>query len=92
MSSGEEVRPGYYWTDIQARYLQVPDEYGAVDLPKGIVHVECQGVIEGLDLNFNLGSALKYLWRAGRKEGAAREEDISKALTYLKFEVQRLED
>ncbi len=52
---------------------------------------ECREVIAALGLNFNRGSALKYLWRAGRKAGAPEAEDIRKAIECLKHDLARLE-
>lgn len=46
--------------------------------------------------NFNIGNAIKYLWRAGRKEDAALDrkekniEDLRKAIFYIKDEIKRL--
>lgn len=51
--------------------------------------IECIDVIE--HLNFNLGSAIKYLWRAGLKPGADHTEDLEKAVWYIKREIQRIE-
>jgi hypothetical protein len=51
--------------------------------PSGI---ECITVAE--HFNFNLGNALKYLWRAGLKNGL---EDLKKARWYLDREIARLE-
>lgn len=39
-------------------------------------------------LNFNKGSALKYLWRAGYKDGESEEKDLKKAEHYIKFEAK----
>lgn len=39
--------------------------------------------------NFNVGSALKYLWRAGLKGEAL--EDLKKAREYINFEIARVE-
>ena len=47
--------------------------------------------------NFNIGNAIKYLWRAGLKESAdkskvAKEiEDLKKAIWYINDEIKRLE-
>lgn len=49
--------------------------------------VECIQVTE--HMNFCLGNAMKYLWRAGQK-GAALE-DLKKARWYLDREITRLE-
>jgi hypothetical protein len=35
-------------------------------------------------MDFFQGNALKYLMRAGVKDEATRDEDINKAITYLK--------
>ncbi len=51
--------------------------------------VECIDIIEDLGLNFNLGSALKYIWRAGRKDDLVK--DLEKARWYLDRELTRLE-
>jgi hypothetical protein len=36
-------------------------------------------------LSFAEGSAVKYLWRAGKKDGESKEKDLKKAEHYLKF-------
>lgn len=42
--------------------------------------------------NMCIGSALKYLWRAGLKGGEdKRLEDLKKARWYLDYEIRRLE-
>lgn len=40
--------------------------------------------IEAWGLDFHLGSALKYIVRAGHKTGETREKDLTKALWYLR--------
>jgi hypothetical protein len=52
--------------------------------PSGI---ECVQVTE--HMNFCLGNAVKYIWRAGLKGDAL--EDLRKARWYLDREIQRLE-
>lgn len=42
-------------------------------------------------LNFNIGNAIKYLWRCGLKDGNATTQDLKKALWYINDEVKRLE-
>lgn len=44
-------------------------------------------VIEGHDLNFNLGNVIKYTLRAGKKLDTV--EDLEKAVWYLNREIQR---
>jgi hypothetical protein len=49
--------------------------------------VECIAITE--HFNFCIGNAIKYLWRAGLKEGADELEDLQKALWYIKREIER---
>ncbi len=49
--------------------------------------VECIDIAE--HMNFCLGNALKYLWRAGLKGNAV--EDLKKARWYIDREIKRLE-
>ena len=49
--------------------------------------IECIDVVE--HLTFNVGNAIKYLWRAGLK--GALVEDLRKARWYIDREIQRLE-
>lgn len=57
-----------------------PEHYNAH--PKGI---ECIDVVE--DMTFNVGNAIKYLWRAGLKGDVI--EDLKKARWYIEREIQR---
>lgn len=41
-------------------------------------------------MNFNLGNAMKYIWRAGLKDKAKTIEDLKKAIFYLNDEIDRL--
>ena len=47
-------------------------------------------VIGDWDLNFNLGSAVKYIARAGRKDD--KIEDLAKAIQYLHFEIEAIKE
>ena len=40
--------------------------------------------------NFNIGNAIKYLWRAGIKSDATHTEDLRKAVWYINDEIERL--
>lgn len=61
--------------------------------PSGI---ECIEVVR--HRNFNIGNAIKYLWRAGLKKEEGLEdkqkhiEDLKKAIFYLQDEIFRLEN
>ena len=39
------------------------------------------------DLNFNLGSAVKYIARAGKKANESKEKDLNKAIDCIKREM-----
>lgn len=41
--------------------------------------------------NFNIGNAIKYLWRAGLKDDKKEIEDLRKAIFYIQNEIERLE-
>lgn len=41
--------------------------------------------------NFAIGSAIKYLWRAGLKDDTKQIEDLKKAIWYIQDEIARLE-
>ena len=49
---------------------------------------EPKDVIRDWNLNFNLGSALKYIARAGRKDDIV--QDLSKAIEYIQFEIEAI--
>ena len=51
--------------------------------------VECIDVTE--HMNFNLGNAVKYIWRMGQKVGVESLVDLKKARWYLDREIARLE-
>lgn len=55
--------------------------------PSGI---ECIAIIEHMP--FNIGSAIKYLWRAGLKENAPTEQDFDKAIWCIQREKLRLKN
>lgn len=42
-------------------------------------------------MNFNLGNAIKYVWRAGLKDQSKTIQDLEKAIFYIKDEINRLE-
>lgn len=56
--------------------------------------VECIDIVR--HRNFNVGNAIKYLWRAGLKndadlkEGLKHIEDLRKAIFYIEDEIQRV--
>lgn len=55
-----------------------PSHYGGKDNP-----YEAIKVIEAWGLDFNLGNAVKYISRAGKKDSTKLIEDLEKAAWYL---------
>jgi hypothetical protein len=49
--------------------------------------VECIQITE--HLNFCLGNAVKYIWRAGEKDQEKEIEDLEKGAWYLSREIQK---
>jgi hypothetical protein len=66
-------------------------EYEKVDHPDHYQSekIEAIDVIEAFELNFSLGSAVKYILRAGKKPTETAEEDLSKAVWYILREIKR---
>lgn len=56
---------------------------------KGRKH-EPKDVIRDWGLNFNLGNAVKYISRAGRKDDIL--QDLEKAMTYIRFEMDAIRE
>lgn len=57
-------------------YVNHPKHYN--EHPSGI---ECIDVIEHMP--FNIGTAMKYLWRVGLKPGQEADQDLKKAIWYI---------
>lgn len=51
---------------------------------------EPKDVIRKWNLNFNLGSAVKYIARCGYKDGSNPMEDLQKAKQFIDFEIEYL--
>jgi len=71
--------------DHDGERVDHPDHYNSH--PSGIEAIE---VVR--HYNFNVGNALKYLWRAGLKDENTEVEDLRKAIWYINDEIMRLED
>jgi len=53
--------------------------------------IEARKVVEDFQPDsYNLGTAITYLLRAGKKEGNPVEQDIRKAIAHLHFELDRV--
>lgn len=61
-----------------------PAHYNEFNIP----FVKAAGYLKG----FCLGNAIKYLDRAGKKEGESEELDLRKAITYLEIYLNEKEE
>ena len=52
--------------------------------------IEVIDVIDAYGLNFNLGNAIKYILRMGKKHGEEPIDTLHKAQWYLDHEIERL--
>ncbi len=64
-----------------------PSHYGGKDNP-----YEAIKVIEAWDLDFCLGNTVKYISRAGKKEGNNLKQDLEKAMWYLQRRINQLKN
>lgn len=51
---------------------------------------ECIDIIEELGANYHIGNAMKYLWRAGKKDPNKTIEDLEKAVWYINRYIEYL--
>lgn len=51
--------------------------------------IEVLDLTDAFDLNFNLGNVVKYVVRAGKKDGEEKEKDLAKAKFYLNRELNK---
>lgn len=63
-----------------------PGHYGGGDNPYEVIKV-----IRAWGLGFNMGNAVKYIARAGKKDPAKHIEDLEKAVFYLQDEIRFLQ-
>jgi hypothetical protein len=43
-------------------------------------------------MSFNIGNAIKYLWRNGLKDNNPAVQDLRKAIWYIEDEIKRIEN
>lgn len=73
-------------TTCSEKYEEIvhPQHYN--NLPNGI---ECWDVIEHFPTN--IGSSIKYLWRAGRKPGQSAVKDLKKSIQWAQRQIDLIE-
>ena len=75
--------------------MTTPDELKDIADPINPAHYKQHpSGVEAIEITehmtFNIGTAMKYLWRAGFKGSAI--EDLRKALWYIEREIKRIEN
>lgn len=100
------TRPGVWWVDRYFELVERAPIGDPNDSPRDDVNhpkhytsdpsgVECIQITR--HRNFNIGNAIKYIWRLGLKESAGKTakektlQDIDKAIWYLQDERKRIE-
>jgi len=66
--------------------VEHPQHYGGKDNP--YEHVK---IVNAVGLNYQLGCATKYIFRAGKKPGVDPIEDLKKAIKFVELEIQRIQ-
>jgi hypothetical protein len=81
---GNKVRfiPGHSKIDGKPFNSFTPSHYQGTVQPIDLINAQ--------DLNFNLSNVVKYVCRAGKKDGESKEKDLKKALDYINFELERV--
>lgn len=85
--------PKYHTDPVNELFSKEEKSFDVVSHPSHYTEgrkYEPRKVIADWRLNFNLGNAVKYISRAGRK--GDKIEDLRKAIQYIEFEIEELED
>ena len=88
---GTDFNDGYDFGILRAIALVAKLDENTNTTPK-----HYQGTIQPIDLinaqnlNFNLGNVVKYVCRAGKKQGENVLSDLDKAKNYINYEIERI--
>lgn len=74
------------WDASEEDLVNHPLYYGGDDNP-----YETIKVINAWDLDFELGNAIKYISRAGKKDPSKKVKDLKKAIWYINHTIERIE-
>ncbi len=92
----EQQRPYYKEEDLMEMFESVlpsVEHYEKIEHPNHYnwhpSGVECIQIVR--EFSYNTGSAITYLWRAGRKPGSSAIEDMEKAIFHIQDEIDRLQ-
>lgn len=79
-------------SNISSIRSEVRQEHDPVNHPAHYTYgkIEVIDYIEDKGFGYNLGNAIKYISRAGKKNPDTLIEDLNKAIWYIKREIKRL--
>lgn len=78
-----------YYYDYTRNQDVISDEVETPNYYKGIFKgIKANEVIDDYLLTYNLGTAVTYLLRAGKKPNNPKKQDIQKAIDHLNFELE----
>ena len=69
-------------TQLDDNTTSTPSHYQGTIQPIDLINAQ--------DLNFNLGNVVKYVCRAGKKQGENVLSDLEKAKNYINYEIERI--
>ena len=99
ISSAQCRTCNYYQGDsgLYTRCSNIPGQQKATEMVNHPDHynkgtIEVITFIEAWDMNFNLGSAVKYICRGEHKDPGKTIEDYKKAIWYINREIERTEN
>ena len=72
----------YTTLDYKMNNQNTPSHYQGTLQPIDLINAQ--------DLNFNLGNVVKYVCRAGKKQGENVLSDLDKAKNYINYEIERI--
>lgn len=70
---------------MPSEHVEHPDHYGGGDNPYEVIKVLKAWMSREELIGFCKGNAIKYISRAGKKEGQPFERDMAKARWYLDY-------
>ena len=85
------MKKSKYFYDY-TRNISVEEEVNLVETPNYYTGcfqgIKANEVIDDFLLSYNIGTAVTYLLRAGKKPNNPAKQDIQKAIDHLKFELE----
>lgn len=80
----KEIATKYDVNDEEQPTISTPSHYQGTIQPIDLINAQ--------NLNFNLGNVVKYVCRAGKKDGENVLSDLEKAKNYINYEIERVKN